>query len=211
MSKNTLIAIATGVVLAGFGLFTVLNGSEDETSAENIDAAFVTGMVPHHEGAIEMAELARKQARHSEIIELADKIIGSQSNEIATLNAIHDRLGVESGDGQEADDLGLDHAAMGMAMDPDALATAEPFDREFIDQMIPHHQGAIRMARIALRQGEDQETKELALAIVDAQAAEIERMNRWRQDWFGAPSPAGGVPSLDEPAPADDDMEGMDH
>jgi uncharacterized protein (DUF305 family) len=53
--------------------------------------------------------------------------------------------------------------------------------------MIPHHQGAIRMARIELAQGEDEELTELATAIIEAQSHEIEEMNSWRERWYGAP------------------------
>jgi hypothetical protein len=64
--------------------------------------------------------------------------------------------------------------------------------------MIPHHQGAIRMARIELEQGEDDELTELATAIIAAQSHEIEEMNSWREQWYGAPSPGGGAPPEDE-------------
>jgi hypothetical protein len=63
--------------------------------------------------------------------------------------------------------------------------------------MIPHHQGAIRMARAELENGQNRELKALAEAIVDAQAKEIDDMNTWRVDWFGEVSPAGGVPEED--------------
>jgi uncharacterized protein (DUF305 family) len=85
-------------------------------------------------------------------------------------------------------------------MDDDAsmLEDAKPFDREFIDMMIPHHQGAIRMARVELEKGENRELKELAESIIDAQAKEIDEMNTWRVEWFGAVSPAGGVPAEED-------------
>jgi uncharacterized protein (DUF305 family) len=75
------------------------------------------------------------------------------------------------------------------------LARAQRFDRVFIDEMIGHHQGAIRMARAVLAQTDDGELRSLANAIVRAQSREIERMNRWRTAWYGAPSPSGDVPA----------------
>ena len=70
------------------------------------------------------------------------------------------------------------------------------------------------MAQIELAEGEDDETKSLASAIIDAQALEIERMNEWRMDWYGMPSPAGGVPdesaTMDMLDQATESMEGMD-
>ena len=87
---------------------------------------------------------------------------------------------------------------MGMGDDASMLSEAKPFDREFIDMMISHHLGAIRMARVELEGGENPELKQLAQAIVDAQANEIDEMNTWRVEWYGALSPAGGVPAEED-------------
>jgi len=53
--------------------------------ADDIDGAFAAAMIPHHEGAIEMAELAKDEGEHAEIRELAEAIIGAQSSEIKIL------------------------------------------------------------------------------------------------------------------------------
>nr|MBA2521754.1 DUF305 domain-containing protein [Solirubrobacterales bacterium] len=74
----------------------------------------------------------------------------------------------------------------------------QPFDRAFIDMMIPHHQGAIRMAQVELQQGSEPGLEQLATGIISAQTREIEAMNRWREKWYGAASPAGGVPEPTE-------------
>lgn len=63
----------------------------------------------------------------------------------------------------------------------DMLETAKPFDRAFIDAMIVHHQGAIRMSQIELADGTDEQTKSLADEIIDAQSMEITEMNEWRE------------------------------
>jgi uncharacterized protein (DUF305 family) len=73
---------------------------------------------------------------------------------------------------------------MGMMMDPQELANKEPFDRAFIDAMIPHHQSAIEMAQVTLENSENPEIKELAENIASAQKQEIEQMKQWRQDWY---------------------------
>lgn len=95
----------------------------------------------------------------------------------------------------DARTLGLSMDDMGMSMDVEGLRTARPFDRAFIDQMIPHHQGAIRMARAQLENGRNAQLKAIATAIVEAQEREIAQMNAWRRDWYGVGSPAGGVPA----------------
>ncbi len=73
---------------------------------------------------------------------------------------------------------------MDMMADPKELANEQPFDKAFIDAMIPHHQSAIDMAQVAYEQTSDPEIKDLALGIVNAQQQEIEQMTDWRQEWY---------------------------
>lgn len=58
------------------------------------------------------------------------------------------------------------------------------FDLRFIDGMILHHQGAIAMAEVVLKNSQRDEMKQLAEAIIAAQQGEIEQMQQWRQDWY---------------------------
>jgi uncharacterized protein (DUF305 family) len=96
---------------------------------------------------------------------------------------------------RDLETLGLTAEESGMDMDMHDLHGAKPFDRMFIDMMIPHHQGAIRMARAERADGKNRRLRRIARDIVRDQAKEIRRMNSWRKAWYGAPSPAGGVPT----------------
>lgn len=82
--------------------------------------------------------------------------------------------------------LGLTMDEMGMSMDMGGLVNARPFDRAFIDMMIPHHQGANRMARAELQKGHDPALRRIARAILRAQGREIREMRRWRKAWYGS-------------------------
>jgi len=73
---------------------------------------------------------------------------------------------------------------MGMMMDPQRLANREPFDEAFIDAMIPHHQSAIEMAKVANEKSKNPRIRELAGNIVSAQKREIEQMKQWRKEWY---------------------------
>jgi uncharacterized protein (DUF305 family) len=96
---------------------------------------------------------------------------------------------------RDADTLGLTMEEMGMDMNVEELDGAKPFDRTFIDMMITHHQGAIRMARAEIAKGTSAQLRKIARAIVAAQKREIVQMNSWRKAWYGATSPSGGIPT----------------
>ena len=64
-------------------------------------------------------------------------------------------------------------------------------DAHFIEQMIPHHEDAITMAKLALEKAKHQEIKTLAQNIIDSQSAEINQMKVWYKDWFGKDLPSG--------------------
>ncbi len=77
----------------------------------------------------------------------------------------------------------MDHGMMGSA----------PFDAQFIDSMIEHHNGAIMMAAQALTESERPEIKELAQNIITSQRQEVEQMTAWRQQWYPDLEPTGGM------------------
>jgi uncharacterized protein (DUF305 family) len=145
------------------------------------DRAFIDAMVPHHQGAVEMAEVALKNAGHEEIIDLSRNIISSQQAEIEELKSIKQE---EFGTSNVPMDMSQEQTrGMGM-MDLQEMANREPFDKAFIDAMIPHHQSAIEMAQVAREKSEIPEIEELAEGIISAQQTEIEQMTRWRQQWY---------------------------
>lgn len=62
-------------------------------------------------------------------------------------------------------------------------------DRRFIEQMIPHHESAIAMAKLAKEKAKHDEVKTLADSIISSQTAEINTMKQWYKDWFGTDVP----------------------
>jgi uncharacterized protein (DUF305 family) len=146
------------------------------------DEAFIDAMVPHHQGAIAMAEVALKNAEHEEIKELSRNIISSQQSEIEELKSIKKE---EFGTSNVPMEMSQEQMrGMGMMMDPQQLSNREPFDKAFTDAMIPHHQSAIYMAQVAQEESKIPAIKELVENIVDAQKLEIEQMKQWRKQWY---------------------------
>ncbi len=64
-------------------------------------------------------------------------------------------------------------------------------DQHFIEQMIPHHDDAITMSKIALTKATKTEVKELAQSIITSQQKEIDQMRAWYKDWYGKEVPTG--------------------
>lgn len=176
-----LAAVALVAVAVGCG------GDNKSTSAGNAtDAAFIDDMTPHHEGAIQMAKLAKTRAGHSQVKSLADNIISSQQAEISVMGRIRDDMHAM---GMNADGhMGMSQHEMGMDMNMSMLERAKPFDKAFIDMMIPHHEGAIRMARAELAKGKQSGLRKIAKDIIAAQNREIAEMRTWRRQWYGSGS-----------------------
>ena len=175
---GALSVIAVAALAAGCG------DDEDDNGSRNVgnatDAAFVNDMVPHHEAAVEMAEIAKERARHSELRDLADDIIAAQKREIKTMKSVEGDLGHVGGH------MGGDEHMRGMDVDMHMLREGKQFDSAFIDMMIPHHEGAVRMAKEELAEGENATLRGLAEDIVAAQEHEIAQMREWREAWYGS-------------------------
>lgn len=158
-------------------------GGETSSSGPAVDRAFAQAMIPHHESAIEMAEIALERGESAFVRTLAKDIVRAQEREIETLARIDGDL---EGEGVEAGDLGVPEHMQGMDASAAELETADPFDKAFVDMMIPHHEGAIAMAKAELEKGENSELKALAQDIIDAQQREIDEMTAFLEREYGA-------------------------
>jgi uncharacterized protein (DUF305 family) len=146
-----------------------------QAEGQPFDLAFIDGMIPHHEGAIVMAQQALDQAERDEVKQMAQAIIDAQAAEIEQLRAWRQAW---YPDAPPAD------ASVMAGMMMEVPAGEDPFDLRFIESMIPHHDDAITMAQQALEKAEHPEIKAMAQAIIDGQAAEIEQMQQWRGEWY---------------------------
>lgn len=183
-------------VIAGVVLLVALlalpwgSGSSMNGMMGDIDRHFIEQMVPHHEDAVAMADLALVKAEHPELRQLADNIRKNQSQEITQMRAWYKSwYGVDAPDyGDGGDSRGMGMMGMGMmggGTDLPLLEVARPFDQEFINQMIPHHQMALMMAQMVLSGSDRKEIQDLARSIIQTQSAEIEQMRSWYRSWYG--------------------------
>lgn len=144
---------------------------------------FIDTMIVHHQGAIDMAELAETRALHEEIKELARNIINEQEREIASLSKWREKWFAESSPAVNMEFPGMNEGMKGMDTKKLESLKGNDFDLEFIRQMIPHHEGAVLMAKDAQKIDSYAELKNLAADIIDSQTAEIEQMKKWQSDW----------------------------
>lgn len=164
---------------------TVTAPEEDAAVAKHneADVVFAQGMIPHHEQAVEMAQLAADRAESDQVLDLAERIEAAQEPEIEEMTAWLDAWDedVPSGSGMD-DHSGMDMGpgtGMMSAEDMEALdaSSGSEFDQMFLEMMILHHEGALEMAEAELADGEYPDALALAQRILDTQQAEIDEMN----------------------------------
>lgn len=152
------------------------------------DAHFIRMMIPHHDGAIAMAELALKRSVRAEIRALAERIRIGQSRENAQMRRWYRQwygtdVPSRSGPGMG---MGMGWGMPGFSTSLDALRDAPEFDRTFLEQMIAHHRMGVMMAAHARWGTIHRVLRELEEAMVRVQSQEIEQMARWYRQWYGA-------------------------
>lgn len=145
------------------------------------DAAFAQGMLAHHVGAVDMAEIELKYGTDTEMRELAQAIIDAQQPEIEQMKTW--LINNPDSKTPTADTKAMQQAyAKGMdAMHGEMMAgIADPVpDMAFARGMLTHHVGAVDMATTQLKYGKNPEMRKLAQEIIDAQQPEIEQMQSW--------------------------------
>lgn len=144
------------------------------------DVAFARDMIPHHRQAIEMADLAADRAGSAEVRTLADRIRQAQDPEITQMAGWLTEWGQPlPGPGQHTgqdEHHGMPGMMTGTEMATLAGAAGAEFDRLFLDMMIRHHEGAVRMAEILRSDGVHPAVRQLAEAISTSQQSEIDEM-----------------------------------
>lgn len=197
MSASTVVA---GLVLAGCGAddndssageghdghgSTASNAAPTSAkagAARKGDIAFAQGMIPHHKQAIEMADIAlKKPSASADVRKLATAIRKAQDPEIKTMTGWLASWGAPT----SMPSMSGDHGGhqMGGMMTPaemSALKKADgtAFDRQWMQLMIKHHKGAVKMAGDVKETTRDPEVRTMANAIIKGQNAEIRAMQR---------------------------------
>lgn len=164
--------------------------STTAAAGSEADITFAQLMIPHHEQAVQMADMALQQATSQEVIDLATQIKAAQDPEVQQMRGWLMQWGAPE---QMAGMDGMDHGDMdmggqtaaGMMSDQDMTALMDAsgteFDQMWLAMMIAHHKGAIEMAQQVTSQSTNPEVTALADAIVAGQTTEIDTMQKLLQ------------------------------
>ncbi len=199
-----IIGLLAGVIITGFfaayavnnnqqGMMGMMGVDKNRVMRGDVDRNFIEQMIPHHESAIAMAELAKQKATRSEIKTLSENIITSQKDEIKQMQQWYkDWYKTDVSKGGDA------HGSMMMSDDVDTtvLSNASDFDKAFLEEMIPHHQMAVMMANMLKTSTNRPEMQKLADNIIAAQTKEINDMRSWQQQWGYSSSGSGGMMNM---------------
>jgi hypothetical protein len=163
--KRVLLVLISALLLSGCA---TSSPSNSEFSSDDI--AFAEQMIPHHEQAIEMSEIAQLNTTNPDVLQLAQKIKDAQSPEIELMKSW---TGVKAS-------THAGHMMDGMLSQSELSelrqAKGKEFDRLFLQGMIKHHQGAIEMAQ-EVATSKNKDVANLSAVIIAAQKLEIDTMN----------------------------------
>jgi uncharacterized protein (DUF305 family) len=174
-------------------------GNPQQPRSVRADQHFIEMMIPHHQDAIAMADLASSRAKRPEVKKIAEAIKKEQTREIQAMRTWYKQWYGKEVSAHSMTDMGMmgDQHSQGQGMmgqgamgqmgqgpmsgttDLDALKKAPDFDQEFVRQMIPHHQMAVRMAQMVSGRAAHPEIRTLAQSIIKSQNAEIAQMQGW--------------------------------
>ena len=179
-------SLAVGVAVAPANDMQPVGPAGIATSQVPFDEQFIDMMAAHHAMAVEMAKLALKRAKHPELKAMARKMIAAQSKEIAEFHSLRRRW---YGSARFTDFAMNEMMMRMMGMGPNemkGLMRTNRFDFAFLSGMIPHHSGAITMARWETQDGTHPLLRRIAAKIIRDQARETGQMIQMRISWYGS-------------------------
>ncbi len=150
------------------------HGHNSNSQMVGSDAMFLQMMIPHHEQAVVMSDLALSISKDADVLKLAKQIKDAQAPEIIKMQGWLTDAGLSEDPGHSMGD-GMGGMLSDSELSALKVSTGKAFDKLFLAGMIAHHEGAIQMVMM-IENSPNSEIKNLGQAIVKSQSAEINLM-----------------------------------
>ena len=186
--SGVFIGVIAGLLLVIVGLLVFRDGDHDammddshggmmhsnnSSSLNSSDIMFLQMMIPHHQQAVDISNLAINKSKNQELVTLAKTILTAQTAEIEQMKSWLAATGAGLDMGHEM------HGMSGMLSDTELAelnkASGSNFDRLWLTGMIAHHDGAIDMTKM-MEETKDPEIKAFGENVIKVQSAEIAQM-----------------------------------
>jgi uncharacterized protein (DUF305 family) len=183
--SGIMLALSLTVASAQMNMGTTSMKTLEKANGKAFDIAWLSQMIEHHTGALEMAQDVIKSGKKDFVLKAAKGILKAQTGEIKQMktwlktwyNALPDKAQMKLMRQDMKPMLEMTKPAMaGMSMDED-------IDKLFLKGMIDHHQSAVDMAKLALKKALRPELKKFAGQVIAAQSQEIVQYKTWLKGW----------------------------
>jgi uncharacterized protein (DUF305 family) len=155
------------------------------------DLRFIDAMIPHHQGALVMAQDLAQKTKRPELQKLAKDIISAQTKEIAQMKQWRQDWYPKASSTPMAWNMEMQHMmamppeqVSAMKMDMDLGKADAEYDLRFLQAMVPHHQAAVVMAQDLAQKTKRPELQKLGKDVLTSQQAEIDQMQQWQKSWY---------------------------
>ena len=167
--------LAVAIACAGCG------GSDEKDPAQprrlSVDQTWTQRAIAHEREGLALAQVGARRAGAARIEALARSMVRSRRGRVGQLEALQSRLGRPQSGARPAD-LGVPRARTDAGVTEQQLASAQPFDRVFLQAMQRHVEGALLLAQAEGQRGRDESVKLAAQQLAGERASEGARLAR---------------------------------
>lgn len=172
---RSIVVLVLAAMFAAFATPVFADAPAPDKQTAKYEIKFMENMIDHHAMAVMMAHMCHMQATHSELIDMCENIIATQSAEIEMMQMwLQDWYGITY-----EPKMHMGEMQGHMKIDP------EQFEEWFMKRMISHHANAIKEAEACLEEAYHGELISLCENIIATQSQEIQMMQAWLCEWYG--------------------------